>query len=477
MHTGRLISCCEGRQSDHCDLKATADTQTSMVYDSDSGTKMSLRSTIANPFQVSMIVSYSGQPVHLSYCTNIHAGDAWHDVFPTLQKQLPRVRAALGEKAAMGIGLRLSRSSLDTLEGSEALADFRNWLATENFYVYTINGFPYGRFHGERVKEDVYKPDWTEQSRVDYTCRLADLLCELSPPENYGSISTLPGTYKNWIMPGTVERISENLIKAVAHCVRLKQHRGITIALALEPEPCCLLETVAETVSFFKQHLFTDQAVTQLKALCGINTSAAESALREHIGVCYDVCHSAVEFEDPVKVISQLRSAEIEIVKIQLSSALEIDRVNEESLSHLSRFDEPVYLHQVIERRDKTLTVYNDVRAAMTAFRNRFKPRSQLHPTLQMTINGDTGYPVQNISEPDTRWRIHYHVPVFIQKTDHFLTTQSSLAKVLSLQKQSAVSRHLEVETYTWDVLPEQYRQQSVSDAIANEIRWIRERL
>ena len=381
----------------------------------------------------------------------------------------------------MGIGLRLSRNSLDTLQQPEVLAEFRSWLAAQNHYIYTINGFPYGTFHGERVKEDVYKPDWTEAARLDYTCRLASLLCELEPPDNYGSISTLPGTYKDWVMPGTEQRISDNLIRAVAHCVNLAQNTGVTIALAIEPEPCCMLETVAETVAFFKTHLFADTAIRALMALTGMEHAAADAAMHRHIGVCYDVCHSAVEFENPAHAIARMQSAGIDIIKIQLSSALEIPQVNEASLRHLARFDEPVYLHQVVEKRGDQFTRYNDVRAAVAACRHRLEVRSTLDPALQMAINASSAPSSQTrfapISEPDTHWRVHYHVPVFIERTEHFSTTQSTLSQVLQLQKLSGFCRHLEVETYTWDVLPENYRQEPVSNAIARELSWVCDRL
>ncbi|NND92790.1 MAG: metabolite traffic protein EboE [Granulosicoccus sp.] len=428
-----------------------------------------------------MILDCAGVSTHLSYCTNIHAGDAWCDVLPELQRQLPRVRKALDHDSAMGIGLRLSRNSLESLRKPETLAEFRQWLDEQNHYVFTINGFPYGAFHGERVKEEVYKPDWTEVARLDYTCHLATLLCELDPPDNYGSISTLPGTYKDWMMPGTEALISQNLIRAVAHCVSLEQRTGVTIALALEPEPCCMLETVAETVTFFRNHLFDDKAIDSLVALTGLSRKAADEAMHRHIGVCYDVCHSAVEFENPAHAIARLQSAGIDIIKLQLSSALEIPLVNEASLRHLTRFDEPVYLHQVVEMRGKTITRYNDIRSAVAATRYRFEARSTLDPALRMAINAERAPESMTrfspVSEPDAQWRVHFHVPVFIEHLEHFSTTQSTLSQVLQLQKLSGFCRHLEVETYTWDVLPERYRQQSVSRAIACELNWIRERL
>lgn len=425
-----------------------------------------------------MNLDCAGVKTHLSYCTNIHAGDTWAEVLPELQLQLPKVRAVLGTTEPMGVGLRLSRRSLDDLEDDEQFTAFRNWLDANGHYVFTINGFPYGAFHGERVKEDVYKPDWTENARLDYTCRLATLLCKLQPPENYGSISTLPGTYKDWVMPGTESVIAENLIKAVAHCVSLRQSTGVTIALALEPEPCCLLETIPETVKFFKEQLFSAGAIDKLMQLASLSRSQAEQSMHSHIGVCYDVCHSAVEFENPAYAIARLQTAGIDIVKMQLSSALQIPQVNEVSLRHLARFDEPVYLHQVVEKRGECLTRYNDLNTALAACRYRLESRSTLKPGLQLGMNAGQLAVAQPafdpVNEPDTEWRVHFHVPVFIDRTEHFSTTQPVLAQVLHLQKQYGFCRHLEVETYTWDVLPDNYRSVPVSSAIARELDWVR---
>lgn len=428
-----------------------------------------------------MKLDCAGVSSHLSYCTNIHTGNAWSDVLPELQRQLPLVRTAMNYEKPMGIGLRLSRNSVDALQDSAVLAEFQSWLTANNHYVFTINGFAYGVFHGERVKEDVCKPDWTENARLEYTCLLADTLVKLNPPDDYGSINTLPGTYKDWIMPGTEQRISQNLIKAVAHCVKLKQDTGVTIALALEPEPGCLLETYAESIGFFKKYLFARDAIESLAKQTGLNCSNATTAMHTHIGICYDVCHSAVEFENPAHAIARLQSAGIDIVKIQLSSALEIPSVNEASIKQLSCFDEPVYLHHIVEQRGESLTRYNDMNAATTALRHRIDSSATMDPSLKMAMSGDFSATTQQFflpfSEPDPTWRVHFHVPVFLDQTEHFPTTQANLSQVLKLQKMSGFCRHLEVETYTWDVLPEVYRTQPVSQAIAREVDWVRERL
>lgn len=428
-----------------------------------------------------MIFDCAGVATHLSYCTNIHAGDHWPSVLPQLQSQLPRVREGLQLQGPMGIGLRLSRNSLDVLEQDQALDEFRQWLDDNDHYIFTLNGSAYGAFHGDRIKEDAFKPDWTESARLEYTCRLAELLCRLDPPDGYASINTLPGTFKDWLMPGSEERISHNLIRAVAWCVRLEQKTGVTIALALEPEPCGMLESVTETVAFFRQHLFSASAIETLARLTSLDKASADQAMHRHIGVCYDVGNSSVAFENPAHVIARLQSAGIDIIKMQLSNALDIHNVNEASLRQLTRYDEPVYLHQVVERCGERMTRYNDVAAATVACRHRLESRSMLKPAVQMH-SGDhrtasASLQFAPVREPAMHWRVNYPTPVYLSETEHFPTTQAELAQVLQLQRISGFCRHLEVESYTWDVLPEGQRQQPLSESISSELDWVRQRL
>ena len=69
--------------------------------------------------------------------------------------------------------------------------------------------------------------------------------------------------------------------------------------LALEPEPCCMLETVEETVAFFRDHLHGEATAAVVAERAGLDLAAAREALVRHVGVCYDICHGAVEFEEP----------------------------------------------------------------------------------------------------------------------------------------------------------------------------------
>jgi sugar phosphate isomerase/epimerase len=389
---------------------------------------------------------------HLTYCTNIHPGETWPEVAASLGRHLPEVKRHVAEGQAFGVGLRLSAVAAAELRQPAALEQLKELLDESGCYVFTINGFPYGPFHGRPVKEQVYQPDWRHEVRVTYSNELADLLAELLPdePTLEGSVSTVPGTFKPLAeAPGAISEMARNLIRHAAHLVGIRERTGRTIALALEPEPCCFLETIDETVRFFEEHLFGATAVRQLSELTGLARADAEGALRRHLGVCYDVCHAAVEFEDPAGSLDALQAAGIGVPKLQLSAALRIAAVGPETAAQLRPFDEPVYLHQVIERRDGRLRRHLDLPQALAAL-------GEAH---------------------GAEWRVHFHVPVFLSELTDFSTTQAFLGEILALHRQAPISAHLEVETYTWDVLPERYRQVEVARAIARELTWVIEQL
>jgi hypothetical protein len=392
---------------------------------------------------------------HLTYCTNIHAGEPLDEVMASLARHLPEIKSTVAGDQALGVGLRLGNAAASGLRDPGAAAELQRFLADGNYYVFTLNGFPYGAFHGRTVKEDAYKPDWSDPVRQTYTDQLADLLSVLLPDGQIGSVSTVPCTFKPWAEEGRLAAISEHLIRHVAHLVGIAARSGKQIALAIEPEPFCYLETIDETVEYFNQQLFSRKGVARLAALTGLSIADAEAAMRRHIGVCYDVCHAAVEFEDPKASIARLRANGILIAKLQLSSALKIATVDAESARHLAEFDEPVYLHQVVERA-------NGANGANTALRRYIDLPQAL---------------AESGSAAGAEWRVHFHVPIFLAELAHFGTTQSFLSEILALHRAEPISQHLEVETYTWDVLPASYRNVGLSSAIARELNWVKTQL
>jgi sugar phosphate isomerase/epimerase len=384
----------------------------------------------------------------LTYCLNVHRGETWAEARAALSGPARAVKAAVCPNAPFAVGLRFSARAAAELADPGARADLKALLAAEGFQAVTVNGFPYGPFHGRPVKAQVYRPDWRSPERLAYTAALAELMADVAPAGETVSLSTVPGAFG----PdgrGAEAEMAETLLRAAAHLAALRARTGVTVALALEPEPACLLETAAEAVAFFEGFLFGAAAVARLAALSGLSRAEAAEALPRHLGLCFDVCHAAVAFEDPDDSLAALRAAGVPVHKLQLSAALRAPRIDAAARAALAPFAEPTYLHQVVSRRDGRLTRFTDLPEALA----------------------------RGAAEDGAEWRIHFHVPVFAAEAGPFATTRDVLERVLALHAAAPVSPHLEVETYTWDVLPPALRGPSVAADVARELGWVRERL
>lgn len=390
-----------------------------------------------------------GAGVHLTYCTNIHPGETWPEVRRNVETHCVAVKAAVCPDEPFGLGLRLSAEAALGLEEPEALEAFRELLEHHGLYVFTINGFPYGRFHRTRVKESVYEPDWRSRARAEYTERLSRILAKLLPDGVEGSVSTVPVGFRPAFLEkdGAVTEAVRRLIDQGAMLARLHQETGRVVRLALEPEPHCVVETVPEAVRFFEERLFGAVARLQMAKACGFAPGGeAEAALRRHLGVCLDTCHAAVEFEEPAVAVRELRAAGIAITKVQLSAGLQVAAATAGERNALRRFADDVYLHQVVERSSGSLRRYLDLPEALAV--------------------GGEG-----------EWRVHFHVPLFLEQLGSFRNTQPFLREILALHREEPVSTHLEVETYTWDVLPAEHRTVDVATAVSREMQWVLDRL
>lgn len=385
---------------------------------------------------------------HLTYCLNIHATQTYAEVMAALTGPAAEVKASFAQNDPFAIGLRFSGEALEELADAAKRATLKATLDKQNFHAVTVNGFPYGRFHGTRVKEEVYQPDWRNEARVRYTNALADLMAELAPEGEIVSLSTVPGTFKP-LAVGAEALIADNILQSVAHLTALKARIGATVALAIEPEPACFLETIAESVAFFTDHLFSAAAAARVAELTELSVEEAAAALPRHLGLCYDVCHAAVEYEDPAGSIAALRDAGIPIHKLQLSAALLIPQVSAATRDALAAYAEPTYLHQVIRRTPGGLKSEVDLPDALA---------------LGASTDGE-------------EWRVHFHVPVFIRDLGAFSSTRDFLAEILALHRQTPISPHLEIETYTWDVLPDGVRGATMAEDIGREFGWVLDEL
>ena len=388
-------------------------------------------------------------PLHLTYCLNVHPGQSWADNFAAVRDNALRVRDIVcGADTPFGLGMRLGKLAADELADADKLAEFREFLDANNLYVFTINGFPYGEFHDPGVKENVYAPDWRTDERRDYTIQLADILADLLPEGVSGSISTVPGSYKPWIKTqADVEAMVNNLADVAAHLYQLRRKRGVSICIALEPEPDCFIETSKEVIKFFTGPL-REHGKARVRKKLNISGHKSAKLLRRHIGVCLDTAHAAVEFEDAADAALAIRGENIRIAKVQLSSALHVSiprSPSQDLRDRIEEFCDPVYLHQTQIARHDVIYRHNDLPEALS--------KGELH-------GGD-------------QWRIHFHVPLFFDKAEGLSGTNFMLKGQFAELLRSGLTEHLEIETYTFGVLPDNLRPDDLPPAIAKEYQWV----
>lgn len=398
--------------------------------------------------------------LHLTYCTNIHPGESWSEVFSSLKEYVLPLKKKFSPDKDFGIGLRLSGLAAKELVINEGhLNEFKKWLHENGLYVFTMNGFPYGKFHREKVKDDVHKPDWITAERTTYTLNLIKILAEILPDGIEGGISTSPLSYKHWH-----DEQHDNLDIVYQHCskklaivaealVKIKEETGKIIHIDIEPEPDGLLENSDEVVEFFNKWLLPVGA-QHLNEKRNFERLESEKAIKEHIQICYDICHFAVGFENVKTVTDKFKTAGIKIGKFQISAALKAVLPEDISLrkgleEKFSPFIESTYLHQVVEKNiDESLTQYPDLPVAL-----------------------------RNINRASAKeWRIHFHVPIFMNKYSELESTQEEVIEVLQLKDLSSITQHLEIETYTWEVLPSKERL-NLYHSIERELEWVLDQL
>ena len=377
---------------------------------------------------------------HLSYCTNIHPAETWEETRIMLASHVLAVRDrlrsshTLGADEAFAIGLRLSAVAARELLEGDHLIRFREWLAETNTYVFTINGFPYGSFHGTRVKEQVFRPDWADPARLEYTKNLYRILAAIARPDISASVSTLPGSFKAF---GADEsHIRKHLVELACFLDALSDEFGHDFHLGLEPEPLGHFEDTIETVAFFQRlHHHAPDA----------------SAIHRRIGLNYDACHFALEYDDAHEAFKLFDFAGIRISKIHLSSALAFDPNDTAALAAMRAFNEPTYFHQVLLRRaDDSIRRFQDLPDFFQAF-------------------DDGKLRAADFQEA----RVHFHIPLDAEPAAPLRSTRGETMKVLGwCRTHPEACQHYEIETYTWGVLPGGL-QRPVTEQIAGEYQWV----
>jgi sugar phosphate isomerase/epimerase len=371
-----------------------------------------------------------GSTVHLAYCTNVHPAEDLDGVLAQLRDYAAPVRERLGV-ARLGVGLWLSRPVADALVADPAqVVRLRDALTGHGLEVVTLNAFPYRSFHDESSsKLRVYRPDWTSPERLHYTLDVARLLAALLPDDvTSGTVSTLPLAWRSPWTPDQAAEARRRLDQLAEGLAVIAASTGRTIRVGFEPEPGCVVETTAQAA----EHL-----------------SGLDPAF---LGVCLDACHLAVQFEEPGEALDRLSTAGLPVVKLQASCALQADHPADSAVREaLLAFDEPRFIHQTRER-------------------DQWPGADDLGEALSGDLAG---------ASP---WRVHFHVPLHAAPAAPLGSTQDVLDGTLRalLGGPAARTHHVEVETYTWQALPEDRRPRTGADlaeGIAQELAWARDRL
>lgn len=376
---------------------------------------------------------HNGQ--HLGYCTNVHPYSDVDGLIAALREHAAPLAQRLDVEGGLGVGLWFPETvALEVEAQPERLAAALREL---NLYVFTVNAFPFGGFHGDRVKDAVFRPSWAEPRRLAYTLTAARALAACLPDGVDGSLSTHSGAYKPWGPAHNDEdAIVAGLLAADEVLARLAEETGRRVMLAVEPEPLSFLETTGEVVDLFTRRLLPES--------------------RGHLGLCYDACHQAVEFEDMAQSLQALATAGVPIAKVQLSCAI----VSENAIGRRERlapFAEDRWYHQVIARSgDGPLRRLPDLPQALAD---------------ESALDAD-------------EWRVHFHVPLFAERLDDeglLTTTRPDLERLIDLVQRTGATDQLEIETYSFGVLPMERREAlgavTLLDCLEQEFAWVLQQL
>jgi hypothetical protein len=390
---------------------------------------------------------------HLTYSTLVHQTDNWDQLWTSVHRYLPAVKARVAPHQPFGVCLRTSAPSAALLAAEPAKrAALKQFFADQDLYLYTANAFVYGVFKTQVIKEAVYEPDWRTPERREYTKQVADLLAELAPEGVNPSIQSAPLGFKPRVTgDDVVEAYTTNVIDVVAHLVGLEQKTGKIVTLGLEPEPRCYLETTDETIAYFQTHLFSPHTAERLAKATGLHASDAAAAMQKHMGVVFDIGHQSVGYEDIPASLHKLVAAGVPIVKLQEAAAVYMPDVTQQTVDALQSFAKTIYLSQTCQKKDGTMTWFLNLEDAFEAFHTDPGPRE---------------------------WRTHFHVPVFLNDLGGaFGTTRFALEQALAVHKQTPLSTHLEIETYTWDVLPAHLKTGDIVEYVTRELDWVKGQL
>ena len=375
------------------------------------------------------------------YCTNVHAGNDYASTLENLERYAVAVKQQVSPDSPMGVGLWLPASTAQELIEQDRIAEFRDWLHEHGLLVFTMNGFPYGDFHQTVVKHAVYRPTWAEAERLEYTLNLVRILTGLLPEGAEGSISTLPIGWPTDNGAEVLDAAAENFRVLVGLLAEHEADTGHCVHIDIEPEPGCLFDTSDDIIRFFQEYL--------------LGRGNDEHTLR-YLRLCHDVCHAAVMGETQADILAAYQEAGLKIGKVQLSAAVKCDfssfsdSERSEAIEQLNRFQEERYQHQTV------LQHYTQAKL------------SHLYEDLPLALDALT-----NSSLNEITLRTHFHVPIFLDRFGLLQATRQDVVECLRLIETHSDCKHFEVETYAWNVLPQELQAPDLADGIAQEMQWV----
>ncbi|MCA9242314.1 MAG: metabolite traffic protein EboE [Phycisphaerales bacterium] len=385
----------------------------------------------------------------IAYCANVARASTIAEARRGIVEELAQAREAAG-LAEIGVGLWLPDGVAREIvpdpdaplrdDSRRLLGEWRSVLAERNVFVIGFNGFPFGAFHADTVRHDVYMPNWTTRERCDYTRRLALMLTELAPDgAKASSVTTVPLGWREHLTEADRRACGQRLAELTDWLARLEMESGLRVRVDIEPEPGCALQRASDVVAFFERHL---DAVGD----AGLN--------RRHIRICHDICHAAALFEPQEATISAYLTAGIDIGRVQVSSiprgVVDAEASSGAIRAALAEIVERRYLHQTAVRAaDGQTWSFDDLPDALRA------------PDADCAIE----------------WRTHFHIPIHLDGFGALRTTRDDIVECLNVLRAREVGAPLEIETYAWQVAPAAVRASSLAESMSAEIGWLRDQV
>ena len=380
---------------------------------------------------------------------DIRAAEAWLDVRAGIAATAPLLKAEISPQAPLGIYLRLSAFAARQLAQPSEMASFRDFLTTAGLYVFGVDTRAFGARRGRAVKDAMYRPDWTDPERLDYSDRAARIMAQLAPSTRTGTVATIPGLLAASNDNKAAEQVVFNLLRHVATLLGVERRTGCQVVLALNPEPGCLISNAHDAVRFFHQHLLGRDALAYLAELCRIGIPMAAAVIRRHIGVSYDLCNAAVAYEDPLEALTLFADAGIRVLELRLSSALHLPRVGTDARALLMPYEDGVRLRQVAERRDGAIHHYLD-----------------LGPALKALDEGRAG----------GEWRVRCQIGPGSPDPIGMDAPKDALRNVLAVLRERAIAPNLIVEADGWEYSetgPLPLSRAGIVASSARDLRWV----